>query len=112
MDWTQIPVEEQKRLLELMGNDGHSIYGSEFLIKNNIPTSIMLAFGEEIKSDLSSPSTTIYRNNVPVESMRGVYGLRVLWSLASHYKITSSKMGRGFQAQDLTEQLNAFLNPQ
>lgn len=110
LNWSDIPIEEQKRLLNLFGNDGHTIYGGEFLTNNNVPTSIMRAFGEEIESDTSSPRTTIYRDGIPVKSMKGVYGLRVLWSLADHYKITSSKMGRGFQAQDLTEQLNAKLN--
>lgn len=105
--WSALTINEQKTVLSIFANDGHTIYSTGYLINNNCPTPVIKQFSMRQVSDRADPKSTISINDQPVDEMYGVYGLSVLWSLAHYYNITTDKMGRGFQAQDLTTKLRA-----
>lgn len=110
-DWSALTIAEQLSVLQIFANDGHTIYDNSYLLARDCPQSVITYFTLTHRSDRADPKTTITKNNEIVDSMNGVYGLTVLWSLARHYNIASYAMGRGFQAHDLTLQLYERLDP-
>lgn len=107
--WSALTIDEQKLVLDIFANDGHTVYGQMFLQEQHCPESVIEEFAVVHQSNFDDPKETISVNGKPVVALNGVYGLTVLWSLARHYNITSSAMGRGFQAQELTVQLRTAL---
>lgn len=108
-DWSTVPTEQHLKVLDALGDDGHTIWGVSHLAEAGIDSRIIQAFVHTYQSDLSSPKSTIHVNDVPVASLSGVYGLAVLHSLARYHGVTTDKLGRGRQATDLTHKLRALL---
>ena len=106
--WHKTTVEQQRKLLEYIGGDGHTIWNADALKADAQDTVaidyIVDAFTRTERSDgsykgsLFDGQTGEYR-----DTLRGVYGLTVIRSLAAHYDVHSSKFGRGSEARELTE---------
>lgn len=106
--WNDVSKDEMTKLLSVIGGDGHTIYNESYLLEHDVPNSVVNAFVTTYKSD-GTLKGNIEVNGAPVKSMKGVYGLSVLWSLASHFNVESDKMGRGFQARELTDGIRKAL---
>ena len=99
-------------LLKEIGGDGHTLYDADNEIFQAMPKELMDLVTQTHKSD-GTPKGTIFKDGQTVEEMRAVYGLDLLWRLATEVeadtKIAARKMGRGFQAQELTKALREKL---
>jgi len=106
--WSKVTPEQQAKLLEVIGGDGHTIWSADGLIEDGIDASIVAAFTRVEKSD-SSYKGSIFTDQGRVAELRGVYGLTVIRSLAAYYSETSGKFGRGSEARELTEKIRTHL---
>ena len=106
--WESLTRDQQRQVLKVFGHDGHSIYPASYLAEHGVPQEVIEVFAETHESD-GTLKGSIERGGVPVDSMAGVYGLTVLHSLAAYHHVTTDKMGRGFQASDLTNKLERKL---
>jgi hypothetical protein len=106
--WDNVSQEQQIKLLETIGGDGHTIWSAPGLIEDGIDGYIIGAFTTVEKSD-GSWKGSIFNSSGMVDELRGVYGLTVIRSLASHYGESSSKFGRGSEARELTEKIRKHL---
>ena len=97
---------------EFLNGDGHGIVPSEEYEKYGIDVKDL---EQEFKSDFSAPTSTIYKNGEPVESMTGV------WSLDFHRYIASQcglvrdidypeLLGRGSQARAIAGAIDRWYN--
>ena len=95
---------------EFLNGDGHGIVPSEEYEKCGINVKDL---EQEFKSDFSAPTSTIYKNGKPVESMTGV------WSLDFHRYVASQcglvrdidypeLIGRGSQARVIAGAINRW----
>jgi hypothetical protein len=108
--WARISVDDQRRCLELIGNDGHTVYDPIRLVDKGFPPAVVAHFSRRIDSNIEDPKETIFdTQGQALAYVYGVYGLEILYDLARHYGITSSALGRGFAARELTEQLREHL---
>ena len=100
--WTNVSPEQQSKLLDVIGGDGHTIYSADAL-KEQIDAYVIDRFTTVEKSDGSwKGSITSSETGELVSELRGVYGLTVIRSLAAHYGVTSHAFGRGTEARQLT----------
>jgi hypothetical protein len=92
-------------LLEVIGGDGHTIWDADADCFKEMPKDLMDRMTVVHKSD-GTHKGSIFVGGKLVEELRGVNGLRLLWALASTVgadtKKAADKMGRGFQAHELT----------
>lgn len=89
--------------------DGHGIIDPRKLIEAGLDEQAVGYFTETLKSD-GTPKGTIFVDGQPVESLDGVYGLRLLEAIASALDVTyQSFMGRGYQAHAIQAALRAHL---
>ncbi|MGB0766268.1 MAG: hypothetical protein ACPGYV_01005 [Phycisphaeraceae bacterium] len=89
--------------------DGHGIIDPRKLIETGLDEQAVSYFTETLKSD-GTPKGTIFVDGQPVDSLEGVYGLRLLEAIASALDVTyPSFMGRGYQARAIQETLRAHL---
>ena len=99
-------------LLKVIGGNGHTLYDAADEIFQGMPKELMDAVTQTHKSD-GTAKGSIWRNGEMVPEMHAVYGLDLLWRLASEVgadtKLAAQKMGRGFQAQELTKALREKL---
>ena len=99
-------------LLKVIGGDGHTLYDAADEIFQTMPKALMDMVTQTHKSD-GTPKGTIFKDGQIVEEMHAVYGLDLLWRLATEVgadtKLAAQKMGRGFQAQELTKALRVKL---
>jgi hypothetical protein len=105
--WANTTPAQQAKVLEYIGGDGHTIWNPDALKMDAADTTpidyIIDAFTTEEKSDQSYKGSIFSsETGERQESMRGVYGLTVIRSLARHYGVTSTKFGRGSEARELT----------
>jgi hypothetical protein len=113
--WANVSLADQTKLLDLIGGDGHTIWSATALIEDGVPAYVIDTFTTVERSDGSHkgsiyPSDSLGLPGMPIlAELRGVYGLTVIRSLASHHGVSSWKMGRGSEARDLTEQIRAKL---
>lgn len=110
--WANVSLEAKEKLIEVIGNDGHSIWFDWKLLEEGVDPAIVSAFARDWKSDFGSWKSTIYdANGNATNGMRAsVYGLTVLRSLAGFYSIESRALGRGFEARELTSGIKAKLD--
>lgn len=108
--WSNVSLVDQAYLMDLIGGDGHTIYSAPALIEGGVPAYVIDTFTQVERSD-SSYKGSIFSTATGErqESMRGVYGLTVIRSLAAHYGMTSSKFGRGSEARELSEGIRVNL---
>ena len=99
-------------LLKVIGGDGHTLYDAADEIFQTMPKALMDMVTQTHKSD-GTAKGSIWRDGQMVDEMHAVYGLDLLWRLATEVeadtKIAARKMGRGFQAQELTKAIKEKL---
>ena len=89
--------------------DGHGIIDPRKLSEAGLAEAAVNYFTETLKSD-GTPKGTIFVEGKPVESLDGVYGLRLLEAMASALGVTyQSFMGRGYQARAIQAALRVHL---
>ena len=95
----------------LINGDGHSIYPPEFYVGQGFDCEHLTT---EFESDTSSPKTTIYKDGVPQEKMKGI------WALDFHYWVAgqcglargvdyAEKYVLGSQAQAIANDLKRWV---
>ncbi|MEM6257432.1 MAG: hypothetical protein AAGI37_03875 [Planctomycetota bacterium] len=90
--------------------DGHGILDPQQLVEAGLHEQAVSYFTETLKS-AGTPKGTIFVDGQPVESLEGVYGLRLLEAIASALNVTyPSFMGRGYQARAIQAALRAHLH--
>lgn len=96
----------------IIDGDGHSIYPPDFYLEQGFDCEHLTT---EFKSDISSPKTTIFKDGVPQEKMKGI------WALDFHYWVASQcglargvdyaeQYGRGSQARAIAGALQRWAN--
>jgi len=104
--WADVPVTEQQAIIAEIGGDGHTIWDADKLKEAGLNAAAIDQFTKVERSD-GSWKGSIFTDNGLVAEIRGVYGLTLIRSLATYYDITSHAFGRGTEARQLTEGLNA-----
>ena len=99
--WANTTAQDQQKLLDIIGGDGHTIWSANALVEDGIPPYIVDRFTTVEKSD-GSWKGSIFTDEGAVTELRGVYGLTVIRSLAAHYGVESHAFGRGTEARQLT----------
>tara|TARA_B100001013_G_scaffold331809_1_gene247643 strand:+ start:2643 stop:3002 length:360 start_codon:yes stop_codon:yes gene_type:complete len=112
MSWADINPDATAQLVKGVGGDGWSILSKNFFEKYlhaSEITTVVEPLVKSHKSDYSHPKLTIFKEGYPVQSIEGVHALDLLYTIANDLDLSetlnnaSAKMGRGFQAQELTE---------
>jgi len=92
-------------VIDICGDDGHSIYSRE--VFTLLPDSFIKPFFKSFRGNINRTDGT------PTESLEGIYGLELLYSVAMYIgadiAVAHTKIGRGFQATELTKALKARL---
>lgn len=89
--------------------DGHGILDPRKLIEGGLDEDAVSYFTETLKSD-GTPKGTIFVDGQAVDSLDGVYGLRLLEAIASALNVSyQSFMGRGYQARAIQMALREHL---
>lgn len=89
--------------------DGHGIIDPRKLIEAGLPEQAVNYFTETLRSD-GTHKGTIFVDGQPVDSLTGVYGLRLLEAIAAALDVTyPSFMGRGYQARAIQSALRLHL---
>ena len=98
-----------EKLLETIGNDGHTIWKSSVL--KNFSEDIQNRFIKVQKSNKKDYKSTIFDNNGKVmDECEGIYGLSLLGTICNDLGLDyESKIGRGFQARCYTESIESWL---
>jgi hypothetical protein len=98
--WRALPKETLLAIAKVSGSDGHTIFKPSAYEQAGMTPDLLAHFTETIKSDRSDYKRTITAPDGRVlDKLTGVYGLRVVESIASALDIhTGSYMGRGFRA--------------
>jgi hypothetical protein len=98
-----------EKLLETIGNDGHTIWKSSVL--KDFSEGITSRFIKVQKSNKKDYKSTIFDNNGNViEEIEGIYGLSLLGTICNDLGLEyDSKIGRGFQARCYTESIEKWL---
>ena len=98
-----------EKLLETIGNDGHTIWKPSVL--KNFSEDIQNRFIKVQKSNKKDYKSTIFDNNGKVmDECEGIYGLSLLGTICNDLGLDyESKIGRGFQARCYTESIESWL---
>lgn len=113
--WDKVSLKAQRELLDVIGDDGHTIWSADGLKEDGVDAYIVDAFTRVERSDGShkgsiyAPGASGLPGTPIISELRGVYGLTVLRSLAAHYDVHSTKFGRGSEARDLTDGISIHL---
>jgi len=108
--WANTTPAEQAKVLEMVGDDGHTIFDADALKEAGASAYIIDHFTTVEKSDGSwKGSITDSRSGNYVDELRGVYGLTVTRSLASYYGVRSGAFGRGTEARQLSAGIREHL---
>lgn len=94
--------------IEKVGGDGHTIFKDSYIRAMGFTDAFVDRFCESHESGDSAKETIFStKDGKPMPECRGVYGLNFLYGIADDIgadtKIACSKMGRGFQAQELAK---------
>jgi hypothetical protein len=109
VDWSSVSIEDQRRVVKVFADDGHTIWGRDTLQAEGL-LDVLMPFYKVFRSDPDGdPKQTIFVDEQPVTALRGVYGLEVLESLAFQHHIQGQSLGRGFRARELTAALRQKL---
>ena len=107
----QLPAETIRQAAGLC--DGHSILAPQAYVDAGLPPEVVRHVTTTHRSDNSSPKSTIFVSDRPVDSLRGVYGLHLLELLADALGVRYQQcLGRGFQARAIQRALHDHFNPQ
>lgn len=106
-------LSDVRAVLEVAGDDGHSLLPPEALIEAGASPTLARGFATTYKSD-GTPKGTIFdpQGNI-VESMQAVYSLALLQGVALRLDLRwEGKLGRGFEARAVSDALRAWLAAQ
>jgi len=118
MNWADINPEATAQLVGALRGDGHTIFSEKFFkryLHSNEIDSVVLPLVKTHASDYRHPKLTIYKEGYPVEAIEGVHALDLLYNIAADLDLdniihtASTKVGRGYQAAELTEGILKFL---
>lgn len=109
---TRFSTEHKYLIAELLsdiGYDGHTIWKASIL--ENFPQEIISRFVRVHKSNKKDYKSSIFDGNGKlIESLEGIYGLSLLTAIAQDLGLEyEGKIGRGFQAQEITKAIKAWL---
>jgi len=98
--------EAINQYLKKAGGDGHTIFKDQFIRDMGFTDEFVDNFCQSHESGDCAKSTIFStKDGKPMPECLGVYGLSFLYGIAHNInadtKIACSKMGRGFQAQEL-----------
>ncbi len=96
-------------LISEIGYDGHTIWKASIL--NAFPKDVISRFVRTHKSNKKDYKSSIFDGNGKlIESLEGIYGLSLLTAIAQDLGLEyEGKIGRGFQAQEITKAINNWL---
>lgn len=96
-------------LLSVIGYDGHTIWKASVL--EDFPQDIISRFVRAHKSNKKDYKSSIFDNEGKLmDSVEGVYGLSLLTAIAGDLGLNyEGKIGRGFQAREITESIKNWL---
>lgn len=117
ISWADINPEATAQIVEKVGGDGWTILSPSFFTKflHENELSVIEEIVKEHASDFKYPKLTIYKEGFPVDSMKGVHTLDLLYRIAKDLELdavsedANAKMGRGAQAQSLTKGILEYL---
>ena len=116
MEWKDASPKSVLKMVEAIGGDGWSIFPVDWYTDHGIPIELIEPLEEVLKSNLAHPKSTIFKDGKPVDSMKGVYTLRVLYEIAANLSIDEEarqkafvKLGRGTQASELSNAIIEYL---
>lgn len=111
-DWAQkIAKNTLEAALKIIDGDGHTLFDPEAFRNAGMPEYIVDYFTAVHATDLSSPQGVMFdsKGNL-VPYIEGIYGLEMLRSMASSLGAkASSALGRGFEARELTKNIEEHL---
>lgn len=107
-DPTKFKEEDKDKILKLLehiGNDGHTIWKPEAITEAGFDEALAERFMHSYESDANDPKWMITgRDGKPREKLTGIYGLNVLEAICSDLGIDHYQpMGRGRTAQICTK---------
>jgi len=107
--WKQLPAKVIMDVANLC--DGHTIFKMEAFTELGVPEELIRRYAYEHESDTSDYKSTIFDDaGKIIPKLMGVYGLDVIESMTHDLGLPgSSKMGRGFRAQECREQIRNHL---
>lgn len=94
-----------KQAVEDIGGDGWSILKPEFFLDKGIDAELVERLTYTHKSDGSPKGTIFNEQGQALLHLKGIHTLSFLDALGRVFGVSSSKMGRGFQARELSEGL-------
>lgn len=108
--WKDLPAETLLKVINLC--DGHSIFHAETFVKLGVPDALIAKYVRDHRSNTKDFKSTIFDSSGKVlPKLRGVYGLTVLEAINYDLGLAgSSKMGRGFRADECRRQIYQFLD--
>lgn len=100
----------EKVLACIDGLDPWTIYEPSYFTERGLPEEAVPLFSKIYESD-GSPKGTItdMSTGEVVDQIAGIYALDFIQAVAQCFGITSDKMGRGFRARDLSQQIREYL---
>jgi hypothetical protein len=111
LKWTDIDPKIVRAAAAIC--DGHTILTQQAFVDVGVPQELIDRCTEIYESNFSDPKYTISDSNgIPVNQMRGIYGLVALASMVRDFDLEyEPKLGRGFQARVYQEVLHKHLDP-
>jgi hypothetical protein len=108
MKINELSKEQILAAVNIIDGDGHTIFKPEAFVKAGWPQELVDQYTETIESNFDDPKETIISNGKTVKQLKGIYGLSLLHRITSAIGTEgTSKLGRGFQARQLTENIKA-----
>lgn len=107
--WNQLPAQVLSDVADLC--DGHTVFKVEAFTDLGVPQELIDRYTYEHESDTSDYKSTIFdANGKVVPKVMGVYGLDVIEAINHDLGLPgSTKLGRGFRAQQCREQIKSHL---
>jgi hypothetical protein len=111
-DWaSKLPKEVIGEVLKVIEGDGHTLFSSKAFLDAGLPVDVVTHFTHVHATDLSDPKGVMTDNDGNLVShLEGVYGLELLRGLGKSLGAATSKaLGRGFEARELTKNIEQLL---
>ena len=100
--WTKtLGKETLLKILDFLGNDGHTIYSREKIEELGVPQDILATVCIKHTYNKRNPKSVILAADGIKEDLVGVYGLDLLKKISADMGIFTARMGRGWQMRDL-----------
>lgn len=102
-----LTLTDARLIAQIIRGDGHTIFKPTAFTLRGVNAAFIDAYTNTYHSDGTlKGSITDAATGAPLDSLRGVYGLPLLWAVARRINAdtsaAASMMGRGFQARALT----------